>query len=87
MFERKELASLVLIIAISFIISFFIASSLISTPEDRSETVLDVEEFSETFPSPDPRAFNENAINPTEDISIGETFTPNPFRRGEQEDQ
>ncbi len=80
MFKQKEIASLVLIVSVSLVMSFFLANMLIQTPEDRSESVLDVAEFDTDFPSSDPRVFNDEAINPTEDISIGETFTPNPFR-------
>ena len=83
MLEKKDIASLVLLVIVSFLLSFFIANAVISTPEDRSEQVLEVAEFEPNFPSIDPRIYNENSVNPTEDIQIGDSFTPNPFRSQE----
>ncbi|MEX0934553.1 MAG: hypothetical protein WDZ42_02010 [Candidatus Saccharimonadales bacterium] len=79
MLEQKDIIVISLVAVFSFIASFFIASALITTPEDRAEQVLEVSEVSSDFPEVNRRIFNSDAINPTEEITLGEDSVTNPF--------
>ncbi len=79
MLEQKDIIAISLIAVMSFIASFFIAAALITTPEDRAESVMEVNELSSNFSHPDSAIFNEDAINPTEEITIGGDSATNPF--------
>ena len=77
--RQKDIASLVLVIAISLIASWIVFNALINTPENRETEVERVDAFSGEFPEPDSTIFNKNALNPTELIRIGESETSEPF--------
>lgn len=77
--KQKDIALVILIVAISAIASYFISSKIIVTPKDRQQEVEVVQEIKTKFPLPDKKYFNENAINPTRPITIGENANPDPF--------
>jgi len=80
MLEQKDIAVIILLTALSFTVSFFLAGLFIQTPEERAEQVVDVTPFSSEEPRPDARVFNDLAIDPTEDITVGDANTINPFQ-------
>ncbi len=85
MIKQKDIAALILVVAISFGVGYYLTSLLVSTPEDRSETVTDVQSFDQEYPDPDPLIFHEFSIDPTEEITIEQADRLNPFTRGDED--
>ncbi|MDZ7744369.1 MAG: hypothetical protein U5K77_01265 [Candidatus Saccharibacteria bacterium] len=83
--KQKDIALVIIIIFITGIFSFILSNLLISTPENRQQEVEVVHPIVSEFPTPDERFFNEDSINPTQEIRIG-TDDPNtsPFDDSEQ---
>ena len=85
MIKQNDIALIILITSLSLVISWFLAGSLINTPENRSQEVEQVREIRAEFSVPPPSVFNENAINPTESIQIGDNDKDKPFVDGDEE--
>lgn len=77
--KQSEIASLILIIAISFTTAYFIGNSIFNKPESRSTPVEVVTPISAELPEPSKEVFNKKSINPTEVIKIDESDTDTPF--------
>lgn len=77
-------SDLYVILAISFIvaiISFSVSSLLLGNTSNGGLTAPVVKPITTEFPQlgPDGKYFNEESINPTKDINIGETDNNEPF--------
>lgn len=79
MIKQNDIAVLILITAISLVAAYIIGNALINSPDSRSTPVEVAVPIDAEFPEIDTRIFNENSINPTEKIEIGDTNTPSPF--------
>jgi hypothetical protein len=79
MIKQSDMAMLVLVISVSLVVSFFVGDALINTPQNRSSEVEVVTPISSEFPAPSIDIFNEDAINPTEVIEIGNSNQEQPF--------
>lgn len=77
--KQKDIVLIIVVVFIAGILSYFISSSFISTPKNRQSKVEVVEPISSTFQKPDPRYFNANSINPTQNIQIGNQNNTQPF--------
>jgi len=77
--KQSDIASLIIIVVVSFSLAFIIGNAVFNTPESRSTQVEVVNSFETEIIQPTPGIFNENAINPTEDITISESDTDKPF--------
>ena len=77
--KSTDIASLILIVAISFAAAYFIGNAIFNTPESRSTTVEQVTEVGPELNEPPKNVFNQSAVNPTEDITIEQSDTDNPF--------
>lgn len=77
--KQKDIALIIVIVAVSGIFSFIVGRMLFSSPKDRQEKVEVVEAITTTFPSPDSKYFNANSINPTRIIQISENSNDTPF--------
>lgn len=69
--KQKDIALIIVIAFIAAVASFIISNFFFSSEEDRRTEVEVVEAISPEFGSPDERYFNNDSINPTEDIEIG----------------
>lgn len=69
--KQKDIAVIIVVVAISAIISFIISSNVFTSPKNLREEVEIVEPISAEMPKADERYFNINSINPTEEITIG----------------
>lgn len=78
--KQKDLILIVVIAVISAAISFFASNALFASPKDRNQEVEQVQKISSSFSEPDKRYFNDQAINPTRLITIGQGNNPDPFR-------
>lgn len=77
--KEKDIALIIVIIAVSGLLSFFISNSFISPPE-RNEKAAVVEKITSGFKEPDDDYFNESSINPTQVIQIEVEENTNPFQ-------
>lgn len=77
--KQNDIAAIVLIVAIAGIISYFVASALIGQPSNNPVQVEQVTKIAPTFPTPDSRVFNDQAIDPTVKINGNGQATEQPF--------
>ena len=80
MIKQSDLAMIVLVTAISLVAAYLVGGALINSPESRSTPAEIAIPISAEFSTPDVRVFNENAVNPTELIKIGDSNTTSPFQ-------
>jgi len=77
--KKSDLGSLILLVAISFTAAYFLSNAIFNTPQSRSVEVEVITPISNTFPAASENIFNDLSLNPTTDIQIGQSATPNPF--------
>jgi hypothetical protein len=61
-----------------------VASKIIIRPTDKQQQVEVVAPITPDFPTPDPRFFNANSIDPTLPIQIGNGNNTDPFKGTQQ---
>lgn len=66
--KQNDIASIVLIVAIAGVISYFVASAVIGKPENNPVQVEQVTPIAKSFPAPDSRIFNDKSIDATVEI-------------------
>jgi hypothetical protein len=75
---------LVLIIAISFVsavLALLLSNLVISSPKSRQQKAEVVEAITDEFKQPDKKYFNDQSVNPTKQIRIGDAQNPAPFNQ------
>jgi len=77
--KDKDIILLIVVVFISGVASYFLSNTLITSPKNRKATVEVIEPISNNFPLPSNKYFNENSINPTKLIQIGDTANTEPF--------
>lgn len=77
--KQKDIALIIIIVAISSLLSFFISNKFISSPK-HDEKAATVEPITADFKEPSKKYFNESSINPTQIIRIEGEQNPNPFQ-------
>jgi hypothetical protein len=69
--KQKDIALIVVVVIISGFLSFFVSEKLFGGEKNRSVQVKTVEAISTEFNTPDKKYFNDQSINPTQTIIIG----------------
>lgn len=83
--KKNDVALLVFIIAITLMVSYFVGRAVIGEPKSQPVQVDRVVAIQPDYPTPDPRVFNDKAIDPTVNISIGGKNANNdPFTSSNQ---
>ncbi len=77
--KQKDIALIVAVVIISGTVSFLLSKVLFGVPKDRQTKVEVVQAINDSFPPPDTRYFNSDAIDPTQKIIIGDTQNTQPF--------
>ena len=77
--KKNDIASLIIIVVVSFAIAYFVGNSIFNTPESRSTQIEEVNAFSAQITEPSDTVFTANSINLTEDITIDSSSTDKPF--------
>jgi len=77
--KRKDVGIIILVGFFSAMLSFVLSGMLISTPEDRQQSVEVVEVLSTDFERPDATYFNSKSVNPAQKIEIGQDPDSKPF--------
>lgn len=83
--KQKDIALIILIVAIAGVLSFFISRQLFAPPQNRQQSVEVVQPITADFPKPDSRYFNDQAFDPTQTITIGQNANPDPFSAKQQQ--
>lgn len=76
--KQNDIAAVVLIVAVAGVISYFVANAVIGQPKNNPVQVEQVTAIGPTFTTPDPRVFNDQAIDPTVKIN-GSGQSAEPF--------
>lgn len=77
--KQKDIALIIVLAAMSAVVSFLVSGWLFGKPADREQKTEVVDAITSDFALPDSRYFNSNAIDPTQLIQIGDANNPNPF--------
>lgn len=76
--KQKDIALIIIVAFVAGVISLVISNVLFKSTERNLEAQT-VQPITPDFQPPDKAVFNENAINPTKLIQIGDTNNPRPF--------
>ncbi len=82
--RQKDVALIIIIVFISGIASFFVSNALFASSSSRQQQVEVVEAISSNFNAPSAKYFNNQSINPTVLIQIGNNSNPNLFNGASQ---
>lgn len=77
--KKNDIAVLVLIVGLSLGLAYFLGQVLLGSTTADSVEVEQVEEISSDIVPPDPAIFNQDAINPSVPIRIGDSANQKPF--------
>ncbi|MFA5004240.1 MAG: hypothetical protein WC498_03140 [Candidatus Saccharimonadales bacterium] len=77
--KQKDIALIIVIAAISAVLSFIISGRIFVTPANRQQKVEVVDAISPAFETPSTKYFNKDSINPTQLVQIGNNNNQNPF--------
>lgn len=77
--KQKDIALIIVVVAVSGVVSFFVAQFLFLKPEDRQVKAEYVQPITDTFTQPDKKYFNANSIDPTQPIQIGDGNNTAPY--------
>jgi hypothetical protein len=78
--KQKDLALIIVVVFISAVFSLILSKQTIGSPKNRQTPVEVVHKISDSFQLPDKKYFNDNSIDPTQIIQIGnDNNNPAPF--------
>jgi hypothetical protein len=77
--KQKDFALIIIVAFASAVVSLIASRLLFATPQNRHQTVENVDVITAEFTQPSRKYFNEQAVNPTQQITIGDSTNPNPF--------
>ena len=80
--KQKDIVIVSVVVFIACIVSFVASKSFIVKPAARNQQVEVVDAISTTFAPPSKAYFNDESIDPTETIQIGDTTNLAPFSDG-----
>jgi site-specific recombinase len=69
--KKTDLAMIILIAAVSIIVSFFATNAILGSSSTKEESVKTIEKINANDLEPNPAVFNSNAINPTIEVQVG----------------
>lgn len=77
--KQKDIALIIVIAAVSGVLSFFISGKIFATPSNRQQAVEKVDVITADFQAPSEKYFNAQSINPSQTVQIGGNGNQNPF--------
>jgi hypothetical protein len=77
--KQQDIATLAVVVIVSGVFSFMLTSLVLLPKNKRELTVQKVDPITSNFPEADKKVFNEQAINPTKLIQIGDNSNSTPF--------
>jgi hypothetical protein len=82
--KQKDIALILVVVFISAVASFVVSNMIFASPSNRQQQVEVVDSITSAFTTPDVRYFNNNSIDPTQLIQIGNNNNTNPFNGSSQ---
>lgn len=82
--KSKDLTLILVVGIISAVFAVLLSKVLIGSDQSRQLKAEVVEPISDQFTPPDRKYFNDNSIDPTQEIRIGDGATDDPFRKTAQ---
>lgn len=70
--KKTDITMIILIASVSILVAYFVARSIMGGGETESVQVKTIEAITSQVVEPDTTVFNENSINPTVEIIIGD---------------
>lgn len=77
--KQQDIALIIIAIFSSAVVSLIASRLIFATPQNRQQTVERVDVITAEFTEPSRAYFNERAVNPTQQITIGDSVNPSPF--------
>jgi hypothetical protein len=77
--KRKDVIIIIGVAIVSAIFSYVLSNALLGGENTANLTAPKVTPISADFPQPDEKYFNENSLNPTKTITIGDSTNTQPF--------
>ena len=69
--KNTDIALVILIAAVSVVVSYFLGNAILGDPNDRVVTVSYMDKISNAVEQPDVETFNATALNPTVEVYVG----------------
>lgn len=79
MIQRKDMMAIVVVAIFAGVFSLVISKIFFTSSNQRNLTAETVQSITTDFQKPDPAVFNDQAIDPTRLIHIGESNNQQPF--------
>lgn len=77
--KQKDIVLIIIIAFFSAIASYLVSNKLFVTASNRQQEVVVVDPIDGSFKPPDKKYFNDNSIDPAQDVPIGSNSNPTPF--------
>jgi hypothetical protein len=77
--KQKDIALIIMICFVAGIFSFIVSSLVFGGSTNKNQQAEVVDKVTTEFPQPSARYFNQEALNPTQTITIGDQNNQNPF--------
>ena len=82
--KQKDIALILVIAVVSGVISFLVSGKIFVTPQNRSQKVEVVDKLSTDFQPPSNKYFNDQSVDPSQTVEVGENNNQSPFDGGAQ---
>ena len=80
--KQKDIATIIAVAGVSALVSIFVSGKLFASGNARSQTVEQVPVIQSSFPTPDPKYFNSQSIDPTAILQLTGN-NPLPFNNNQ----
>jgi len=77
--KQKDVILIIVIAFVSAVLSLVLSNMIFASPKNRQQTIEVVDAITSDFPTPDSKYFNNNAVDPTQLIQIGNNNNQTPF--------
>lgn len=78
--KQKDIAIIIVVAAVSAGVAWFAAGALFTSGDAQQQEVEVVQPISSEFGSVDQRYFNQQSINPTPTVQVGNNNNTDPFK-------
>lgn len=70
--KQSDLITIIIMGVSGVLVSFFAVNAILGNPSDKTKEIKNIEVVSADLAEPDPEIFNEDAINPTIEVYVGD---------------
>lgn len=81
--KQKDILLIAVIAIVAGLFSFLVANFFFGGTKAYKLTAPTIDKISQAFTLPDNTVYNKTALNPTKDITIGDTTNTTPFKTGQ----